>query len=314
MVERIDRVFHANGIACSVPVPGLASDARGSSRTPGSRWASPRATEPRRRAPRSTALGSRHYLPHVFGYDSVPRPKPAPDIVLCLLQGDRRAAGRDRGRRRQSARPRDGAERRRRRRDRRADRQQRPRRARAARRRGARQRVRPAGTGCAKHARATAMHLRSEPVGQPPAPDRQRHQRAAQPGRERERRDGKLGEGRDALRAALRRLRQELADERRERHALPGIAARRPDARQRSRARREAAAPSPRRCRPSHARSARRQAADRFPEDADARTSARRRGSFRHCSRRRRRPAGRRRSCASSGRRSGCRPPTGRPA
>ena len=30
------------------------------------------------------ALGIDDYLPHVFGYDSVPHPKPAPDIVLAF--------------------------------------------------------------------------------------------------------------------------------------------------------------------------------------------------------------------------------------
>jgi phosphoglycolate phosphatase len=80
MVERIDAVFHANGIACSVPVPGLASTlatlkaagyAMGVATSDGT--ASAEAA--------LAVLGIAKYLPHVFGYDSVPKPKPAPDIV-----------------------------------------------------------------------------------------------------------------------------------------------------------------------------------------------------------------------------------------
>jgi phosphoglycolate phosphatase len=80
MVERIDHVFHRNGITCSVPVPGLrlalaeleqAGLAMGVATNDG--------TTATRAA--LSALGLDRFLPHVFGYDSVPRPKPAPDTV-----------------------------------------------------------------------------------------------------------------------------------------------------------------------------------------------------------------------------------------
>ena len=80
MVARIDMVFHENGIRYSVPVPGLdttlAALAAGgysmgvatSDGTAGTRAA-------------LAALGVAAHLPHVFGYDSVAHPKPAPDMV-----------------------------------------------------------------------------------------------------------------------------------------------------------------------------------------------------------------------------------------
>lgn len=85
MIERIDRVFHANGILCSVPVPGLrptlavladAGIAMGIATSDG--------TEAARAAMK--ALRLEQYLPHVFGYDSVQRPKPAPDIVHAFTR------------------------------------------------------------------------------------------------------------------------------------------------------------------------------------------------------------------------------------
>jgi phosphoglycolate phosphatase len=88
MVERIDAIFHANGITCSVPVPGLAPtlaalDASG--------YAMGVATSDGTAAARAAleALGIAKYLPHVFGYDSVPRPKPAPDIVHAFSDATR---------------------------------------------------------------------------------------------------------------------------------------------------------------------------------------------------------------------------------
>ena len=80
MVERIDAVFHANGITCSVPVPGLTSTLA-ALQTAG--YAMGVATSDGTAAARAAieALGLGQYLPHIFGYDSVPRPKPAPDIV-----------------------------------------------------------------------------------------------------------------------------------------------------------------------------------------------------------------------------------------
>jgi phosphoglycolate phosphatase len=80
MIERVDTTFYANGIRYSVPVAGvpetlaalaesgLAMGVATSDGTAGSKAA-------------LAALGLAKYLPHVFGYDSVARPKPAPDIV-----------------------------------------------------------------------------------------------------------------------------------------------------------------------------------------------------------------------------------------
>ena len=85
MVERIDRVFHDNGIRCSVPVPGLATtlaELERSGLTMGV------ATNDGTAATRAalSALGLQNYFPHVFGYDSVPHPKPAPDIVHAFCR------------------------------------------------------------------------------------------------------------------------------------------------------------------------------------------------------------------------------------
>jgi len=80
MIERVDTIFYANGIRYSVPVPGvpetlaalaesgIAMGVATSDGTAGSKAA-------------LAMLGLAKYLPHVFGYDSVARPKPAPDIV-----------------------------------------------------------------------------------------------------------------------------------------------------------------------------------------------------------------------------------------
>lgn len=85
MVERIDRVFHENGIRCSVPVPGLASalaELEGDGLVMGV------ATNDGTAATRAalSALGLQNFLPHVYGYDSVPHPKPAPDIVHAFCR------------------------------------------------------------------------------------------------------------------------------------------------------------------------------------------------------------------------------------
>ncbi len=83
MVERIDRVFHANGVRYSVLLPGVRAvleqlaeagyvmGVATSDGTAGTRAA-------------LAVLKVQSYLPHVFGYDSVPRPKPAPDMVLAF--------------------------------------------------------------------------------------------------------------------------------------------------------------------------------------------------------------------------------------
>ncbi len=85
MVERIDRVFYENGIRCSVPVAGLeptlaaladAGHQMGVATNDGT--AATRAA--------LKALRIDRYLPHVFGYDSVESPKPAPDIVHAFAR------------------------------------------------------------------------------------------------------------------------------------------------------------------------------------------------------------------------------------
>lgn len=85
MVERIDRIFHDNGIRCSVPVPGLAATL---SELAGAGMAMGVATSDGTAAARAAlaALGIARYLPHVFGYDSVARPKPAPDMVHAFCE------------------------------------------------------------------------------------------------------------------------------------------------------------------------------------------------------------------------------------
>jgi phosphoglycolate phosphatase len=80
MVEHLDRTFYENGIRHSVLLPGVremldeaarAGFAMGVATSDG--------TAGTRAALKALAIDG--YLPHVFGYDSVPRPKPAPDIV-----------------------------------------------------------------------------------------------------------------------------------------------------------------------------------------------------------------------------------------
>jgi phosphoglycolate phosphatase len=80
MAKRIDARFHAHGERSSVALPGLlatlATLARGG-------YAMGIATNDGTAAARSAVrcVGAGQYLPHVFGYDSVPRPKPAADMV-----------------------------------------------------------------------------------------------------------------------------------------------------------------------------------------------------------------------------------------
>lgn len=80
MVERIDRVFYENGMISSVPVAGLEDTLRELAEAG---FLMGVATNDGTAATRAAleALGIARYLPHVFGYDSVKRPKPAPDIV-----------------------------------------------------------------------------------------------------------------------------------------------------------------------------------------------------------------------------------------
>lgn len=85
MVARIDRRFHENGIRHSVPVPGL-KKTLAALRQAG--FAMGVATSDGTAAARAAlgALGLDGDLPHVFGYDSVPQPKPAADMVFAFAQ------------------------------------------------------------------------------------------------------------------------------------------------------------------------------------------------------------------------------------
>ena len=88
MVDRIDRAFHENGIRYSVMLPGVAETLE---TLAGTGLAMGVATSDSTAATKAAlgALGIARYLPHVFGYDSVARPKPAPDIVhgFCAAIG-----------------------------------------------------------------------------------------------------------------------------------------------------------------------------------------------------------------------------------
>jgi phosphoglycolate phosphatase len=80
MVDRIDHVFFENGVTSSVPIAGLSETLR-TLADAGFRMGV--ATNDGTAATKAalTALELARFLPHVFGYDSVARPKPAPDIV-----------------------------------------------------------------------------------------------------------------------------------------------------------------------------------------------------------------------------------------
>jgi phosphoglycolate phosphatase len=80
MIRRMDAAFHKNGVLYSVPLPGLSDTLEALA---GMRVAMGVATSDGTAATRAAlaALKVDRYLPHVFGYDSVARPKPAPDMV-----------------------------------------------------------------------------------------------------------------------------------------------------------------------------------------------------------------------------------------
>jgi phosphoglycolate phosphatase len=80
MIARVDAVFFENGVRYSVPIPGVEETLATLSEAG---LAMGVATSDGTAAARAAmqALGLAKYLPHVFGYDSVARPKPAPDIV-----------------------------------------------------------------------------------------------------------------------------------------------------------------------------------------------------------------------------------------
>jgi phosphoglycolate phosphatase len=83
IVLHMDEVFHQNGLRCSVAVAGL-NDTLAALAHMGLVMgvATSDSTAGARAALKS--LGVDRYLPHVFGYDSVPFPKPAPDMVFAF--------------------------------------------------------------------------------------------------------------------------------------------------------------------------------------------------------------------------------------
>lgn len=80
MVRRIDTEFHAHGTGGSVPVPRLIATIQ---RLVEDGYVLGVATNDSTHAARHAlaGVGADTHLPHVYGYDSVPNPKPAPDIV-----------------------------------------------------------------------------------------------------------------------------------------------------------------------------------------------------------------------------------------
>jgi phosphoglycolate phosphatase len=88
MAERIDALFHAHGAKYSVPV----ADAEATlDSLAAAGYEMGVATNDATIAARTAlaSLGLDRHLPHIFGYDSVPNPKPAGDIVHAFA----RAAG-----------------------------------------------------------------------------------------------------------------------------------------------------------------------------------------------------------------------------
>jgi phosphoglycolate phosphatase len=83
MVDRIDQAFYENAVRCSVALPGV-SEALARLGKLG--WSMGVATSDGTAGTRAAlaALGLDRHLAHVFGYDAVERPKPAPDIVYAF--------------------------------------------------------------------------------------------------------------------------------------------------------------------------------------------------------------------------------------
>ena len=79
-VARMDRTFHQHGLDHSVPFAEVAATLE---RLAAADFVMGVATNDTTAAARASlaALGFASYLPHVFGYDAVPQPKPAPDLV-----------------------------------------------------------------------------------------------------------------------------------------------------------------------------------------------------------------------------------------
>jgi phosphoglycolate phosphatase len=88
LVAHMDAVFHRNGVSYSVPVAGLAETLAALA---GMEIAMGVATSDGTAAAKAAlaALGVDRYLPHVFGYDSVPKPKPAGDMVHAFAAATR---------------------------------------------------------------------------------------------------------------------------------------------------------------------------------------------------------------------------------
>jgi len=88
LVTRMDGVFYENGIRYSVLLPGAAETLAQLKR---SGYTMGVATSDGTAATKAAlaSLDVTQYLPYVFGYDSVPRPKPAPDMVhgFCAATG-----------------------------------------------------------------------------------------------------------------------------------------------------------------------------------------------------------------------------------
>jgi phosphoglycolate phosphatase len=82
-VERFDTIFHDSGIRYSVPIRGLTETLRALSSFG---LAMGVATNDNTAAARAALdmLGVGTWLPYVYGYDSVARPKPAADTVLAF--------------------------------------------------------------------------------------------------------------------------------------------------------------------------------------------------------------------------------------
>jgi phosphoglycolate phosphatase len=82
-VAWLDSRFHAHGAKGSVPVPALIETLEALSAAGYAMGvATNDATDAAKAAIRG--IGAERYLPHIFGYDSVPRSKPAPDIVYAF--------------------------------------------------------------------------------------------------------------------------------------------------------------------------------------------------------------------------------------
>ncbi len=83
LVVDIDAVFHRNGVSYSVPLPGLVETLETLDRMG---FVMGVATSDGTAATKAALemLGISARLPHVFGYDSVLNPKPAPDMVFAF--------------------------------------------------------------------------------------------------------------------------------------------------------------------------------------------------------------------------------------